>query len=580
MIRTLYAVIGPAERQALTRLLAWTCAASVLQGVVFAMLVPVLRALFGSDPSRAWPYLGAMLGICAVWAVVNYLGLRRGMESGATLSRGLRHRIGDHVAALPLGWFGPARVGDLSTLAGETVMNVAGAPAHLVRPLVAGFLTPATVVAVMFAFDWRLALAAAITTPIIAVVYRWSGGLTAKADRIRRRAAADAGGRVIEFAETQPVLRAYGATGRGHEVLDEALTVQRDASRRVLAAALPGLIGFGLVIQAAFIALVGYGTYLTLHATLSAPDLMALLVLAARFVEPLTEAAALGSALSRSANALAQVKDVLDVAPLAEPAPEAARRPDGFTIEFDDVTFGYGNEAQPKVLEHVSFTIPENTMTALVGPSGSGKTTITRLIARFFDVGDGAVRIGGIDVRHMPTDVLMSLISTVFQDVVLFEGTIAENIRIGRPGAGDDEVREAARRARVDEIVARLPRGWDTQVGEGGATLSGGERQRVSIARAILKDAPIVLLDEATAALDPENEFAVHAALAEMAADRTLLVVAHRLQTVAVADQILVLDHRTISERGTHAELLDAAGRYSAFWASRQKAANWRLASP
>lgn len=575
MIRTLHAVLGPAERRALVRLLTWLSAASILQGLVFALVMPVLRALFGAHPADAWPYIVALLCFSLAWAAVDYIGLRRGMESGATLSRGLRHRIGDHVATLPLGWFGPSRVGSLSTLTGETVMSVASAPAHLLRPLVGGFLTPATVVVVMYAFDWRLALAATITVPVIALVYRWSNGLVGKADRRRGAAVAEAGGRVIEFARAQPALRAFGRTDRGHQVLDEALTVQRDASREVLVSMVPGLIGFTLVIQAAFIVLVAYGTYLTLGGSLGAASLMALLVLTARFIEPMTEAAALGSALARSANAIERVKEVLDVAPLPEPV--HGREPQESAIEFDSVTFGYGGDSA--VLSNVDFTIPERTMTALVGPSGAGKTTVTRLIARFFDVDSGAVRIGGVDVREMSTEVLMSQIATVFQDVVLFSGSIAENIRLGRHDASDEEVFEAARLARVDEIVERLPHGWDTQVGEGGASLSGGERQRVSIARAILKNAPIVLLDEATAALDPDNEYAVHAALAALTADRTLLVVAHRLQTVAAADQILVLGDGGIAERGTHAELMEHNGRYAAFWSTRERAAAWRLSA-
>jgi ATP-binding cassette subfamily B protein len=296
-------------------------------------------------------------------------------------------------------------------------------------------------------------------------------------------------------------------------------------------------------------------------------------VLAVRFTEPLSETAVLGSTLNTARAALAQVADLLAQPTLPEPG--SPQVPAGNGVEFDDVGFGYDGK---QVLTDVSLTLAEGTMTALVGPSGSGKTTVSKLIPRFWDVDAGAVRVGGVDVRDIDPEVLMSRISVVFQDVYLFEGTVLDNIRVGRPDATDAEVREAARLARVDEIVHRLPDGWDARVGEGGALLSGGERQRVSIARAILKDAPIVLLDEATASLDPENERAVQEALSALTAGRTLLVIAHRLQTVAAADQILFLDEGRIAERGTHAELLAANGRYASFWAQRSRAREWSLA--
>jgi ATP-binding cassette, subfamily B, bacterial IrtB/YbtQ len=278
--------------------------------------------------------------------------------------------------------------------------------------------------------------------------------------------------------------------------------------------------------------------------------------------------------LRMARNDLRRIIDVLGERPLPEPTASPSV-PEPGRIELDAVAFGY--EPGRPVLRGVSFTVPPRTMTALVGSSGSGKTTVTRLIARFFDVDSGTVRVGGRDVRDQTTDALMAQLSLVFQDVYLFDDTLEANIRLGRPDASDAQVREAARLAGVDEIVERLPQGWATRVGEGGASLSGGERQRVSVARAILKDAPIVLLDEATAALDPENDRFVQNALQTLRERSTLLVIAHRLPTVMAADQILVLDEGTIVERGAHAELLATGGRYAAFWLERSRARGWRV---
>lgn len=257
--------------------------------------------------------------------------------------------------------------------------------------------------------------------------------------------------------------------------------------------------------------------------------------------------------------------------------PQPARTgpaPQGHDVALEAVTFGY-DPAQP-VLHDVSFTVPQGTMTAIVGPSGAGKSTILHLLARFADVQAGRVTIGGIDVRDLAAEQLFDAVTVVFQDVYLFPGTIFDNIAFGNPTAAADQVEAAARAARAHDFIARLPAGYNTPVGEAGATLSGGERQRLSIARAILKDAPVVLLDEATAAIDPTNERHVQDALGALVRDKTLLVVAHRLATIASADQIIVLDEGRLVERGRHDDLL-AGGRYARLWQERQRATNWRL---
>lgn len=424
--------------------------------------MPLLRDLLGPAPVDAWPWLGALAAVFVGYGVAYWDSIMSGFRVGSGLSRTLHHALGDHVATLPLGWFTAERAGQLSQLAGRGVTAVMGTPAHLLRPMVTAFVTPLVVVMLMFAFDWRLALAALATVPLAVLAYRITDRVVRGADHAHHEASAEAGGRVVEFAQTQPVLRAFGRTVHGHQTLDDALVAQRNAGRRLLLRAVPSFSGFVLVVQLAFTVVFLVGAYLAVGGTVDAPELIGMLVLAVRFVEPMVAAADLGAAMRMARNALERVEAVLAVPPLPEPGEPAA--PVDVSVALEAVEFGY-RPGDP-VLRGVSLDVPERSMTALVGPSGSGKTTVTRLVARFFDVDAGTVRIGGIDVRELGTEAVMAQVSLVFQDVYLFDATIAENVRIGRTDATDEQVREAARLARVDEIVERLPDAWDTRVGE------------------------------------------------------------------------------------------------------------------
>ncbi|MET9375781.1 ABC transporter ATP-binding protein [Streptomyces sp. NPDC002992] len=561
MIRMLLRVLGHQHARPMLRTLALMTTTAVVEGLSYALLPPLLRALLGGAPDDAWPWLGAFGATVAAYAVLRYLSDLSGFRVGTALLRGVYHRLGDHLARLPLGWYGAARVGEVSVLAGQGVLQAMSVIAHLLAPLVSAAVTPLTIVAVILALDWRLGLAALTAVPVVAAIQVLTGRSAAAEDAERATRDREATGRVIEYLQAQPVLRAGGRTAERFRLLDDALRQVQRASRRSTLSALPGALGLALTVQAVFTAVLVLGTYLALGGSVGAAELLTVLVLAARCADPLLSLADLGGRLRGARGELARIDAILRTEPLPQ-APDPVE-PVGHGLAFESVTFRHGGRT---VFDDLSLSVPEGQRLAVVGPSGAGKSTLLQLLARFYDVDAGAVRIGGADVRAIRTEALMARFAIVFQDVCLFDGTIEDNVRLGRPDATSAEVREAAAAARLDEVIERLPDGWATTVGEGGARLSGGERQRVSIARALLKNAPIVLLDEITSALDPVNEAAVHAGVERLMAGRTVVMVAHRLRTVQHADRIVFLDAGRIVEEGGHDDLLRRGGRYADFW--------------
>ncbi|WP_030727949.1 ABC transporter ATP-binding protein [Streptomyces sp. NRRL S-237] len=561
MIRMLLRVLGHEHARPVRRTVALMTTTALVEGASYALLVPVLRALFGSTPEDAWPWLTAFGAAISGYAVLRYVSDRSGFRAGTTLLRGTYHRLGDHLARLPIGGYDAGRVGEVSGLAGRGVLQAMSVIAHLLAPFVSAVVTPLTIVAVMLAFNWQLGLAALAAAPVVAAIQVRTGRSTAALDAERHARDHEAAARVIEYLQAQPVLRAGGRTVERFRVLDDSLRGVRRASRRTALTALPGVVGLTLAVQTAFTVVLALGTFLALGGHLGAAELLAFLVLAARCADPLLSLSDIGGRLRGARHELARLDAVLRTEPLPEPAEPV--RPVRHDLEFESVVFRHGART---VIDGMSLSVPEGRRLAVVGPSGAGKSTLLHLLARFFDVDAGAVRVGGVDVRAMDTEVLMARIAIVFQDVYLFDGTIEENVRLGRPDADEAEVRAAATAARLDEVIERLPGGWATNVGEGGTRLSGGERQRVSIARALLKNAPIVLLDEVTSALDPLNEAAVHEGIERLMAGRTVVMVAHRMRTVRRADRVVFLADGRIVEEGSHDTLLHRGGRYADFW--------------
>ncbi|MEU4417468.1 ABC transporter ATP-binding protein [Nocardia salmonicida] len=573
MIRKVFRLVPDEFAPLISRLLGVIVVQALCQAIAYLLLVPVLEALFDDNLGGAWLWALGMAAAVAGVVVFGYLQAVIGLRIGLGMQRGLQTRLGDQLSALPLGWFEDRDAGPLSRVMVEQVREMQGLIAYLLTKVLTGIIVPLVVAIGMLFIDWRVGVAMLLAAPVLYLVNNLANRAYTGADTRLHAAAAEADSRVVEFAQAQPVLRAFGAVGAGNKKLDSALVQQRSAVLKMMVATVPGLTVFALFVQAVFLVLAYIAVVQVTDGAISAAAAIALIAVSARFIEPVNQAAQLGTALRSAAAAADRITDLLAESPL--PAATEPVTPGAPAVVFDEVSFGY-RPGEP-VLSDLTFTVPAGTTTAIVGPSGSGKTTLLRLAARFYDVESGAVSVGEHDVRRQPSDTLLDQLSLVFQNVYLFNRSVADNIRIGKPDATEDELHRAAVAARVDEIVERLPDGFDTTVGEGGTSLSGGERQRVSIARALLKDAPIVLLDEATSALDPHSEAVVVRGIHQLTRDKTVLVVAHRLSTIAHADQILFLDKGRISERGTHAELLALNGRYAAFWNERERATGWRL---
>ncbi|KUH80536.1 MULTISPECIES: ABC transporter ATP-binding protein [unclassified Mycobacterium] len=575
MIRGFLQILGP-QRGRMFSFLAVMTVYGILHGVVMLLLVPVTVSMFDGDYGATARWLALMAVTVLVASVLNYIGAKLAIRMALTTMRLLHHRLGDHMVTLPLGWFTRETVGRVSQIAVKGTVFVGTSGGNLVTPLVVNTVSAVTVVAGLFFFDWRIGLVALVGGVLLVLCGRFAARLIATAEVRTHDSATDVNNRVIEFARYQPVLRAFGRTGADYKPLGDALEAQHRAGRAALWQSVAGLMLNGVAVQAVFSVLIAAGAWLAVRGDINPITLVAILGLAARFASPLSQLAELGSAMRLASAELQRITSILDTASLSEPATANPATVPG-RVELDRVTFGYSDRT---VLSDVSFAAEPGTMTALVGPSGSGKSTITKLIARFYDVDSGVVRVGGHDVRDQLTADLMAQLSLVFQDVYLFDDTLWENIRIGRSDASDEDIVEAARTAGLLSVVERLPDGWHTRVGEGGSALSGGERQRVSIARALVKNAPIVLFDEATSALDPENEHHVAESIRTLAQRSTVIVIAHKLSTVTAADNIVVLSATgAVEEQGTHTELMQRGGRYAQFWSQRVAATGWVMAA-
>ena len=554
------------------------CLACVLQNLSFLFPAGLLYRLVGQLLDGGVPgdslafYVVGCIACVGLILLTTYLQYNATYFATYTESGVRRITLAERLRKLPLSYFGKKDLADLTSTIMADCTFLEQSFSHFIPELAGAILSTVMVAAGLFAFDWRLALAALWVLPVSFAIVGLSARVQQRLNQKAMDVKMDCADGIQECIEAVQDLKANNAEQAYLAGLEEKIRAveRRSVINEFGLAAFVVSASLLLKLGIATVALVG--SALLVAGSLDVLTFFLFLLVVSRLYDPLQGALQNLAAVISTRTNINRMNEILEH-PIQQGDSRLTNQ--GYDIRFDHVDFAYNTGEQ--VLRDVSFTAKQGEVTALVGPSGGGKTTVSRLAARFWDVGQGRITVGGMDVSQIDPEALLHLYSIVFQDVTLFDNTILENIRIGNQDATDEQVLEAARLANVDEFATRLPDGWNTQIGENGCQLSGGERQRISIARAFLKNAPIVVLDEATASLDVENETLIQTALSRLIRDKTVLVIAHRMRTVAGADQIVVLSQGRVAEQGSPEQLLAQDGLYARMVCLQTQSQNWTL---
>ena len=528
-----------------------------------------------------WDGILFWCGVCLAGYAVKVAGYALSTMlahvSAYTILEGLRLQAADRLMGAPLGEVESRSIGAMKSTIVDRIEDIEPPLAHMIPELSSNILLPMVVVAAMFSIDWRMGLALLATIPFALIPMAFGMRSYNKNYAAYMEANAHVNSIIVEYVEGIQVVKAFSQGEQSYQKFAQAVSSFKAFTMDWYRCTWASMNLCLSILPTTLLGTLPIGIYLYQAGVLDPAQVTLCLMMALGIVAPLMSATAFINSMKSMQFAIKDTRELLDLPQLSQAGQDMPL--DGCSIQLKDVSFSYGGSDGKEVLHHLDLTIPQGKFTALVGPSGGGKSTIARLAARFWDVTGGSITLGGRDIRELPLKQLSREISYVTQDNFLFDCSLKENIRLGKPGASDEEVFAAARAAQCEEFIGRLEHGWDTAAGDAGKQLSGGERQRIAIARAILKDAPIVILDEATAFTDPENEDKIQRSIMALSKGKTLLVIAHRLSTIQNADQIVVLEKGQIVDRGTQRELLSRCPLYQTLWAAHVGVRNWAVTS-